>query len=175
MKELFEKIRDHILSQDVQSTFTTAGVSPIRVVDLDRNQLKASDQSDILLLPALLLHFSTKWMQTPYNGETTVEATLVYENFGIAANWANDASALDSLRLSEMVQAELIDIETENTGKLQLVDTRMQDTDSLIAHFVFTFRCQMYLEPIDTTRYTGENLDADISFGSDTGFVSHSK
>lgn len=152
LKELYIDLKTHLLSNAVETEFTTNSLKPIKRTDLYFGQYE-----DVIEYPSCLIEMADVVWSTRgkglQRGELTVRFHLVQETYTQShSNSVDEDEALKVLDTVEQLNTVLHHWKPENSTKLLRGRTTYHETpaDYLIVH-VLEFRCTV--EQADIGRY----------------------
>lgn len=148
MKTLYTTIIDRLTSEDAKSRYRAAGIPSLKYIDLYRGQYFNFENYDSFSLPGMLFEFTISYNKT--EGTANINLHLLYEQ-------ARDTSSISkskdkALKLFDFVKVthELLqELESPNTGKLELINEEMIKDDTAVNVYLLSYQ----------SRYTGRNRE----------------
>lgn len=163
MKALYNTIIQKLTSNEATTAYHNANVPRCKFVDLYRGQYLNWEGFDSFPLPAVLFEFNIT-----HNNNDIATATITLH---ICYEQPQDTSSIsrtkeNALKFFDFVDVTfklLQDLESEHTGKLELVSEEMVKDDAIVNVHLLTYTCQYSgRESIEESKYEcvkGENLE----------------
>lgn len=137
--------------------FATAGLEPVRTMDIFRNQPLEPGKFEYFETPALFFDYRIAWERVgkKYDGKGTLEVHVVTDNpFETGSVFTNRQEALKKVFYYKIARKLLDDIESANTGKLYRIDESPIDTGVIVYHkLIYGFNYY------DSDAFNGDKID----------------
>ncbi len=162
MQPLIERI--YQVLQANNDLFVTAGLQPIRTVDLYRGQPLNPEAFEFFETPAIFLGWNIRWKTEGRTrvGSGTLEAHIVLDNpFETGNIFTGYDNALKQIFGYEIVDAILNGLESIYTSKLELTDQRPVDT-GVIAYQIYSYQFTTYKPASINTMQVGDDATVKI-------------
>jgi hypothetical protein len=138
MKAFYTKLINTFCNDETVELFTAKGVPAVRHLDIYKGQYLFAEDFEQLILPALLVEFTINHQTRKAN----ISIHCCWEQVAeTSAHTADINTGLLYLDWLDIVYSLLHHLESEHTGKLELISEGMRDDDSPVYVHVFNFEC----------------------------------
>ncbi|WP_271782211.1 hypothetical protein [Aquimarina algiphila] len=149
MKTLYNNIIAKLMSNEAKTAYAQSSVAACKFVDLYRGQYLNWEAFDTFPLPAVLFEFGVNY-DSKGEGTATITLHLCYEQLqdtsSITRTRDNALKFFDFVTVTNTLLSEL---ESQHTGKLQLVSEETIKDDAIVNVYLLTF----------SSRYNGRNTE----------------
>lgn len=140
MQNFYRKLIEVFEQNESKAQFTNKDVSAVEYIDLYAGQEQFEENFELFARPALLVDWSVD-----YGGDIPIATITLYCCFEQLRDTSN-TSLNRELGLKFLDYIDSIDyvaqtIETENTGKLELVSEGFHKMDSIVDVYLLTYDC----------------------------------
>lgn len=140
MKDFYKKLHETFNNQEVKDKFTSAGIQPIRYIDIYAGQDYNPQLFEIQLYPALFVSWTIDYSQS--NPVANLTFRLAYEQMRDFSNLSiNKDEALKFIDFIAITDQIIKTIESQNTSKLLLVSEELNIEETVIDVFTLTYQC----------------------------------
>lgn len=140
MKEFYKKLIEVFTSNKIKNEFGNNGVSPVEYIDLYAAQEQFEENFELFAQNAVLVEWSVD-----YGGDVPIATITLYCCFEQLRDTSNISSntelGLNFLNYIDAVDYAAQTIETEKTGKLELVSEGFHKMDSIVDVYLLTYEC----------------------------------
>jgi hypothetical protein len=158
MKIFYKKLIQTFELPENQALFTAQNIAPVQYIDIYAGQDQFEENFELFARPALLVDWDIE------HGYKTATATLnfycCYEQLRDTSNISlNQELGLKFLDYIEIINTIISGIETEETGKLDLVTEGFNKMDSIVDIYLFTYKCSFTERQNPLQQYEEGNYD----------------
>lgn len=140
MKLFYNKLIATFKKEETKDRYRTAGIKPPQFIDLYAGQDVIPEKFEAMNYPALLLDWVIDYKAVP--PVATLNFHLCYEQLRDTSNLGrNTDEALKFIDFIEITDEVLKTIETEHTGKLNLVSEGNKLDDTVVDVYDITYQC----------------------------------
>ena len=171
MKDFYNKITAKFESESVLDEFIKEGVSPPKYIDIYAGQDQFEENFELFSRPALLVDWDLNYQSdTP---TATVTLYCCYEQLRDTSNISmNRDLGLKFLDFVATIDAIASTIESETTGKLEIVSEGFNKMDSIVDIYLLTYECSFKgrknpLSKYQAGDYDKLNLDGNLKYEFD--------
>jgi hypothetical protein len=140
MKTFYKKLIQTIELPDNQSKFTDQNIAPVQYIDIYAGQDQFEENFELFARPAVLVDWDIN-----YDGDqpsATINLYCCYEQLRDTSNISlNRELGLKFLDYIAIIDEMVRTIESEETGKLELVSEGFNKMDSIVDIYLFTYKC----------------------------------
>jgi hypothetical protein len=140
MKTFYNKLIATFENADNKAIFTDKNIPPVSYVDLYAGQDLYEENFELFSQPAVFVEWAID-----YSGDVSIATVTLYACYEQLRDTSNKSLNKD-LGLKFLDYIEIIDsivstIETETTGKLELVSEGFNKMDSIVDIYLLTYQC----------------------------------
>ncbi len=140
MKIFYNKLFTTFQKEENKDRYRSAGIKPIQHIDLYTGQDVIPEKFEVMNYPALLVDWTIDYKTVP--PVATLNFHLCYEQLRDTSNMGkNTAEALKFIDFIEITDAVLKTIETEHTGKLNLISEGNKLDDTVVDVYNLSYQC----------------------------------
>lgn len=140
MKDFYKKFIEAFKKVDNKEKFTTAGIAPVNYIDLYAGQDQFEENFELFAQPAILIDWDIDYKTDPPTA--TVTLYCCYEQLRDTSNISlNQDLGLKFLDYIDKIDQVARTIETERTGKLEIVTEGFHKMDSIVDIYLLTYEC----------------------------------
>lgn len=148
MKALYNTIIERLTSQQAKEAYRAKGIPSMKYIDLYRGQYFNPENYELLKLPGLLFEFTIAYSNT--EGIANITLHLLYEQKRDTSNISQSKEkALKFFDFVSVTHTLLEELESPNTGKLELIGEEILKDDAVVSVYLLTYRAL----------YTGRNKE----------------
>jgi len=140
MKKFYNAVMAEFEKEAVKELFTEQGISPVRYIDLYAGQDQFEENFELFAQNALLL----EW-EIDHEGDTPIATITLYCCFEQLRDTSNISQnkelALKFLDYIATIAKVVESIETESTGKPELISEGFNKMDSIVDIYLLSYRC----------------------------------
>lgn len=143
MKSFFTKLQERLFSEEAKQCFHNANVKPIAEIDFYKQQYLSQELFETLILPAVLVDFDIVYPNHKKPAEATISLHCCYEIIRDTSGrkQVTGNNALTFFDFVDIIFSLVKDLESPNTGKLELTSENQEKNDSIIYTHILTFKC----------------------------------
>ena len=161
MENLYKKIIETLTSAENKQNFRAVGLKPVKLVDEYEGQYFQPEMFEGLVLPAVLVEWDVTYAKQSDPGLASVNIHIMYELPEHAdSHNPNIDRALKRFDFYVKVYKMINGLESENTGKLQLVSEGGLKEPAITKVHIFGFTCS-YAGKLSHTNW-GEITPEDV-------------
>ena len=171
MKTFYNKLIEVFEKPENKAKFTDQNIAPVEYVDIYAGQDQFEENFELFSRPALLVDWDLNYQSdTP---TATVTLNCCYEQLRDTSNISmNRDLALKFLDFIATIDAIASTIESETTGKLEIVSEGFNKMDSIVDIYLLTYECSYSgrKNPLDKYQagdYDKLNLDGNLKYEFD--------
>lgn len=171
MKAFYNKAIEVFENAENKAKFTDQGISPVGYIDLYAGQDLNEENFELFSQPALFIDWDID-----YSGDVpraTVTFYCCFEQLRDTSNISlNKALGLKFLDYIDCIDELVTTIETEVSGKLELVSEGFNKMDSIVDIYLLTYECSYSgrknpLDKYEAGDYDTLNLDGNLKYEFD--------
>jgi hypothetical protein len=140
MKKFYNAVMAEFEKEAIIELFTAQSISPVKYIDLYAGQDQFEENFELFQQNALLV----EW-EIDYEGDTPIATITLYccfEQLRDTSNISqNKALALQFLDYVDTIAQVVESIETESTGKPELISEGFNKMDSIVDIYLLTYQC----------------------------------
>ncbi|MDT8347992.1 MAG: hypothetical protein RQ756_09335 [Flavobacteriaceae bacterium] len=167
MKAFYEKLIERLESPEVRQRFIDAGISPVRYIDLYAGQDLDEENFELFAQNTVLVDWEIDY-EDPI--KATINIYACFEQLRDTSNLSlNRSIALKFLDYVALVDSVVCSIESESTGKLEILSEGFNKMDSIVDIYLLTYECGFKPRAVDTGGLEGcvESLNTTGDLGYD--------
>ena len=171
MKLFYKKVIETFEAQVNKDKFTAKNIAPVSYIDIYAGQDQFEENFELFSRPALLVDWDLNYQSdTP---TATVTLYCCYEQLRDTSNISmNRDLGLKFLDFVATIDAIASTIESETTGKLEIVSEGFNKMDSIVDIYLLTFECSYSgrknpLSKYQAGDYDKLNLDGNLKYEFD--------
>ena len=171
MKTFYNKLIEVFEKPENKAKFTDQNIAPVEYVDIYAGQDQFEENFELFSRPALLVDWDLNYQSdTP---TATVTLYCCYEQLRDTSNISmNRELGLKFLDYIDIIDEVATTIETEVSGKLELVSEGFNKMDSIVDIYLLTYECSYSgrKNPLDKYQagdYDKLNLDGNLKYEFD--------
>ena len=168
MKTFYNKLIEVFEKPENKAKFTDQNIAPVEYVDIYAGQDQFEENFELFSRPALLVDWDLNYQSdTP---TATVTLYCCYEQLRDTSNISmNRDLGLKFLDFVATIDAIASTIESETTGKLEIVSEGFNKIDSIVDIYLLTYECSYSgrKNPLDKYQagdYDKLNLDGNLKY-----------
>ncbi len=168
MNTFYNKVIAVFENPETKAKFTDKGISPVSYIDLYAGQDLNEENFELFSQPALLVDWDLNYQSdTP---TATVTLYCCYEQLRDTSNISmNRDLGLKFLDFVATIDAIASTIESETTGKLEIVSEGLKNMDSIVDIYLLTYECSYSgrknpLSKYQAGDYDKLNLDGNLKY-----------
>lgn len=139
MKAFYTTLLEVLQSNSFKQELATAGISPLQLIDLYRQQEHFDENFD-LFANSVLVEWEIDYIKNP--AIATITLHCCYEQLRDTSNLSNNPEhALKFFDFYELIDQAVRTIETSDTGKLSLTHEGQDKMDSIVDVYLLTYEC----------------------------------
>ena len=140
MNLFYSKLITTFQNEEVKDRYTTKGIVPPQFIDLYAGQEYNPQSFEIHNFPAILVDWNIDYRNQPPIAALTFN--LLYEQIRDTSNLGqNTTEAIKFIEFIKITDEVLKTIETEHTGKLNLVSEGNKLDDTVVDVYVLSYQC----------------------------------
>ena len=160
MINLYLKILETLQSEEAKKEFADQNLQPIKYIDLYRGQPIRPARFEYFDLPAVFVGYTINWRTQEVSLDIHV---MLDQNHSTSSISINKLKGLEIMKYYEVIRGLLVDLESEETGKLQLSNEQSIEAD-VVNYQVITFSCK--IEKVVKKKYVESEIkDINIDKG----------
>ena len=158
MKEFYKKAIEVFEKAENKAKFTDQNISPVSYIDLYAGQDLAEENFELFSQPALFIEWDIDYSDdTP---KATVTFYCCYEQLRDTSNISlNRELGLKFLDYIDTIDEVIRTIETEVSGKLELVNEGFNKMDSIVDIYLLTYECSYSGRKNPLSKYQAGDYD----------------
>lgn len=158
MKTFYNKTIEAFEKLENKAKFTDSNIAPVQYIDLYAGQEQFEENFELFSQPALLIDWDIDYQTDPPTATITFYAC--YEQMRDTSNISlNRELGLKFLDYVGVVDQIIQTIETEETGKLELVTEGFHKMDSIVDIYVFSYECSFKGRKNPLSKYQAGDYD----------------
>ncbi|WP_413534057.1 hypothetical protein [Empedobacter brevis] len=143
MKNLYKKIISTFDKDEIIDRFVSKQITPVKYIDIYAEQYLDEENFELFSSTSLLVEWNIDHNQNP--AIATVTFHVCYEQLRDTSNISyNRELGLNFLDFIDLVNDVLLEIETESTGKLKLINEGFNQMDSIIDVYLLQYECSYF-------------------------------
>lgn len=140
MDTFYKKTIEAFEKAENKTRFTDKNISPVQYIDLYAGQEQFEENFELFSQPAVLIDWDIHYQTQP--ATATVTFYCCYEQLRDTSNISvNRELGLKFLEYVAIVDDIIRTIESETTGKLEIVTEGFHKMDSIVDIYILTFEC----------------------------------
>lgn len=140
MKLFYEKLLATFAKEEIKDKYRTSGITPPQFIDLYAGQDFNPEAFEVCSFPAILVSWSIDYRSTPPTA--TLDFSLCYEQLRDTSNIGTHTNeALKFLDFISITDEALKTIETQHTGKLNLMTEGNKLDDTVVDVYNLSYLC----------------------------------
>ncbi len=166
MINLYLKILETLQGEEAKKEFESNKLTPIKYIDLYRGQPIRPGRFEYFDLPAVFVGYNINWRTHEVNLDIHV---MLDQNHSTANISINKLKGLEIMKYYQVIRELLVDLESEETSKLQLSNEQSIEAD-VVNYQVITFSCK--IEKVIKQKYVESKIESiDIKEGEIRRFL----
>ncbi len=161
MKLFYKKLIETIELQSNQDLFTAQNIAPVQYIDIYAAQDQFEENFELFARPAVLVDWDIN-----HDGDqpsATINLYCCYEQLRDTSNISlNRELGLKFLDYIATIDSIVRTIESEETGKLELVSEGFNKMDSIVDIYLFTYKCSFTARKNPRTYVEGDYETMDL-------------
>ena len=158
MKIFYNKTIEAFENLDNKAKFTDKNIAPVQYIDLYAGQEQFEENFELFSQPALLVDWDINYQTNPPIATITFYAC--YEQLRNTSNISlNLELGLKFLDYVAVIDEIIQTIESEETGKLELVTEGFHKMDSIVDIYVFSYECSFKGRKKPLSKYQAGDYD----------------
>jgi len=139
MKAFYQKLIAEFAKPETQAAFTGQGLAPVGYIDLYAGQDQDEANFELFAQPAVLVDWEIDYEEPT---KATVNVYACYEQLRDTSNISlNRDLGLKFLDFISCVDAVVSKIESETTGKMDIISEGFNKMDSIVDIYLLTYEC----------------------------------
>lgn len=152
MKTFYKKAIEVFKKAENKAKFTDQEIAPVQYIDIYAGQDQFEDNFELFAHPALLIDWDVDHKSSP--PMATVTMYCCYEQLRDTSNISlNRDLGLKFLDYVDIIDEVARTIESERTGKLELVSEGFNKMDSIVDIYLFTYQCSYLSKKNPLSKY----------------------
>jgi hypothetical protein len=145
MKDLYQVLTDKLTNQAAKDLFASKQLPAVKFIDIYKGQYLNFEAFELIPLPAVFVELAVD----KKNGLAAISLHVVYEVVRDTSSLGqNQDKALGYLEFIKTIDELVVDVESENTGKLEDENTDPVQMDAIGTAHILTYSCS-YSNKID--------------------------
>jgi hypothetical protein len=158
MKTFYNKLIEAFEKLENKAKFTAQEIAPVQYIDIYAGQDQFEENFELFSRPALLIDWDIDHKSTPPTA--TITMYCGYEQLRDTSNISlNRDLGLKFLDYVEIIDEVTRTIESERTGKLELVSEGFNKMDSIVDIYLFTYQCSYLSKKNPLRNYEAGDYD----------------
>ena len=146
MKKCYLKFQERLFSDKAKALFTEANVKPVASIDFFKQQYLVQEEFDLMVLPAVYVDYEINHDPDKKSSDVVITLHLCYETLrdttGRKKMTANNA--LKFFDYVDIVYELVKDLQTDETGKMELTGENQEKNDAIIYTHLLIFKASYH-------------------------------
>ena len=161
MKTLFKTVIEKLNTPEAKAKFQAKQLPPVKFVDLYREQYYTWEQNEVFPCPSVLFEYNINRK----NNTATVTIHCCFEDIRDTSSISkNQDKALSFFDFAGVVSEILEDLESQHTGKLELITEEQAKGDPIVNAYLLHYDCSYYKEKPNFNYVQAEHLETTQKF-----------
>ncbi|MDP2061323.1 MAG: hypothetical protein U1C58_06215 [Flavobacteriaceae bacterium] len=157
MKAFYQKLIAEFAKPEVQALFTGQNLTPVGYIDLYAGQDQNEENFELFTQPAVLVDWDIDYNDP---AKATVNIYACYEQLRDTSNISlNRELGMKFLDFVSCIDAVVSKIESETTGKMEIISEGFNKMDSIVDIYLLTYECSFRGRKNTAAKYQDGDYD----------------